>query len=176
MGLRKLKREEKRKLKKEEKGNCSGMYREVMLELLSACWLEVAFWRWRVLLLVSRIRAGGKCDRMSLSLLREEKRSLKAAWGHRCDVLLVTEIPWLNSSSNQSEGREVISCLTHCHTCPVSLKGVCSQFCRIPGDLAETWECLTSSVGALGRVRSWQGKREQRKGISPWREVNTWGF
>lgn len=43
MGLRKLKREEKRKLKKEEKGNCSGMYREVMLELLSACWVEVAF-------------------------------------------------------------------------------------------------------------------------------------
>lgn len=74
MGLRKLEREEKRKSKKEEKGNCSGMYREVMLELLSACWLEVAFWRWRVLLLVSRIRARGKCDRMSFVATQRRKK------------------------------------------------------------------------------------------------------
>lgn len=48
---------------------------------------------------------------MSLLLLREEKRSLKAVLGHRHVVLLDTEIPWLYFCSNQEEGREVILCL-----------------------------------------------------------------
>lgn len=98
-------------------------------------------------MLVSGVRVCGKCDRMSLLLLSEEKRSLKAVLGHRRVILLDIDVSWLNFSSNQEEGREVILCLAglmphllcmseRCNYSPVS--AVYSQFSRIHEDFAET--------------------------------------